>query len=457
LDLLREYLRFRCKTEQKENGDEMEVDEEDDDIDDVEDEEALLPQYQYSLNDEIWDNLSNIRSYSTLPIESKLEIIKILFQDAMSTNVMINLTNQRIEKYQEIKYDIKAIDDEYSNMIKEEKSKLRKIRNELTDKKRILNPKKGKKKKKMSAVSSSSSASSSTATSKSPSNSPNKENNSAKSNSGSLETTKPSKRITSRQQELLRKKKEKQQQELKQQEEKQMIRKLKEKEKLKQEVEKLDNSLKHQRNLMNQKCASKELEIAHKKFELLRQCRLRVVELGSDRFYNKYFWSLYSDGRIFIFHPNSMYHQLNTDKNNSFSISKEIMSSNIKKNDMKCCNEWESMMNDENGNGFCWSFVSTSTEFYNLLNILDERGIRESELLLTLNALKNDIIRSMRMIGNDNYKDPMIVDDDESISEEVPKQLRRSKRATKNSTTTDNHIQSSNKGFLSYRNRIKRK
>merc|ERR1712228_669753 len=109
---------------------------------------ALLPQYQYSLNDEIWDNLSNIRSYSTLPIESKLEIIKILFQDAMSTNVMINLTNERIEKYQEIKYDIKAIDDEYSNMIKEEKSKLRKIRNELTDKKRILNPKKGKKKKK---------------------------------------------------------------------------------------------------------------------------------------------------------------------------------------------------------------------------------------------------------------------------------------------------------------------
>jgi len=445
LDVFREYLHFRCNPNEFEM-EQMEIDQDEDSdllLNDNE-EQPILPKYEYSLNDEIWDKLNNIRSYITLPIEYKLEILGILFKDAMSTKIVQNWMNERIQKYQDIKNDIKLLDDEHSNMVKEEKNKMKKIRNEISQKKRILNPKK--------SGSSNSASSSSSSSSRSNSSSPNKENNATKSNSNSLDAINGEKKTaTSRQQILRKKKEEKEKEKVLENEERQKLA-------LKRDIEKLDKSLKAVRNLFDEKCRLKEIEITYKKFKMLRKCRTYLMELGSDRFHNKYFWSLYSDGRIFIFHSNPIYHQLMKNKNES--ITKQIMKS--KKDEIKMYNKWEEMADDEKSNTFCWSFISSSTEFYELLNVLDVRGVRESQLLLTLNALKNDIIRTMRMIGNDDYKEPIMamdVDENEKTEDIAPKQLRRSTRAKKGSISNENnqYIQSANKDFTSYRNKIKRK
>ena len=549
---MREYLRFRCssqtqKEEQKIDGEEnMDIDDKDEqqeevDIDmktedlldneqDKEEEEEevepLLPEYDYSLSDEIWDKLNNIRSYVTLPIESKLDILKILFQDVMSTNIMIELTTQRIEQYPTIKQEIKLLDDEYSAMVKQEKHKLREQRNELMNKKRILNPKKSKSTTKTKsngdkAGSSSSGSSSSRASSvsttittaqssssKSSSNSPNKENNGSKANSRSssqgLTERNPAKiqeiqpRVSSRREAMLRKKEEKER-ELKQREEeylrekdlkqKQALKRQMEKQKqaLKLEIERMNNEFKNAQNLMNDRLRMKELEITYKKYDLGLKYKTYLTELGEDRFHNKYFWNNYSDGRIFVYHSNLIYHQLinvdqnkNKNKNNNDNIAeikdclitKAIMKMN--KNEMKCYNDWE-MVKEEERNEFCWSFISNTTHFYQLLNILDERGARENELLLMLNALKKDIVASMKMMGNDNYSENMmnidetINDNDDKSStttEDAP--LRRSTRARKSSRSTRNksiyisnvippYKQFANKGFLAYKNMMKRK
>eukprot|EP01084_Bolivina_argentea_P049653 91317_1 len=144
----------------------------------------------------------------------------------------------------------------------------------------------------------------------------------------------------------------------------------------------------------------------------------------------------------------------------------------LKHDNIKCYNEWEIINdsnnnnNNENENKFCWSYISTSTQLYELLNVLDGRGVRENELLLTLNALKKDIIMGMKMVGNDDYKcnEEMSVDVNENNNEndaEPVRQLRRSKRAIKggNNNKQDimEHIQAGNKGFLSYKNKMKRK
>merc|ERR1712228_552816 len=191
------------------------------------------------------------------------------------------------------------------------------------------------------------------------------------------------KRPTSRQQTLL-----------KQQEEK-------EKNSLIEEIEKLDLSLKESRNVFDEKCRVKKMENAYKKFKLLKESRTYLMELGMDRMRNKYYWSLYGDGRIFIMHSNTVYHQIDRYKDEKFSICKELMMRTDKES--KCCNEWEEWNENENENEFCWSFVSKSSDFYTLLSILDKRGIRESELLLCLNALKSDIIKSMACVQNDEF------------------------------------------------------
>eukprot|EP00486_Rosalina_sp_Unknown_P010469 CAMPEP_0201592156 /NCGR_PEP_ID=MMETSP0190_2-20130828/190123_1 /ASSEMBLY_ACC=CAM_ASM_000263 /TAXON_ID=37353 /ORGANISM="Rosalina sp." /LENGTH=1157 /DNA_ID=CAMNT_0048050791 /DNA_START=48 /DNA_END=3521 /DNA_ORIENTATION=- len=559
LDLLREYLRFRCsskeeKEEIKDDTDKdeqeiMDIDEKDeeedvdhdmntddlmnDEEDDEEEQEPLLPEYEYALNDEIWDRLNNIRSYVTLPIESKLEILKILFQDAMSTNVLSEIMTERIEKYPDYKQTSKELDDEYNVMVKEEKLKLREIRSELITKKRILNPKrsKSKKTKKPTAASSSSSNSASVSLaasgagsnsnssasassgsgSKSNSNSPNKENNGSRANSRSdsdgdavlkeasntnttqQTATATAPRITSRQQIMLAKKEQKER-EIREREEafmkereykQQQASKRKEqqeKEALKQEIQTMSDNVKNATNLMNERIKQKQAEIMKKKYELSLECRTYLHELGADRFNNRYFWNNYSDGRIFIYHSNGVYHN-KQNKDKDCLITKEILKISQSQNEMKCGNEWE-MITDDNGNQFCWSFISTTTKFYELLNVLDSRGLRESELLLMLNALKSDIVASMKMIGNDDYKEikeSMDLDGNDgddnhnrsqsetsSNTEDAP--LRRSNRRkstrTRKSTRSTNNAyrtieppykQFANKGFLSYKNMVKRK
>eukprot|EP01084_Bolivina_argentea_P049656 91321_1 len=118
-------------------------------------------------------------------------------------------------------------------------------------------------------------------------------------------------------------------------------------------------------------------------------------------------------------------------------------------------NEWEIINENENENEYCWSYISTSTELNQLLNVLDLRGVRENELYLMINALKNDIVMSMKMVGNDDYKisvngsEEMSVDVNENNEE--PKQLRRSKRATKGvNSNNNNNNENENKFCWSY-------
>jgi len=264
--------------------------------------------------------------------------------------------------------------------------------------------------------------------SKSSSNSPNKENKASKSNSIDSNI----KRSTSRQQTLLKQKEEK------------------DKNLLIEEIEKLDLSLKESRNLFDEKCRVKKIRKYVQKFKLLKESRTYLMELGMDRMRNKYYWSLYGDGRIFIMHSNTLYHQIDRYKDEKFSICKELILRTEKEN--KCCNEWEELIENENKNEFCWSFISKSSDFYTLLSILDKRGIRESELLLCLNALKSDIIKSMEWVGNDDYKQNENHNID--IEEDAPKKLRRSKRKN-NTVEYDEFIQSTKQDFTSYRNKLK--
>ena len=342
LDLLRKYLQNRCD------------------------------EGEHSLDDVVWHKLSNLRRYASLSIDQKLQILDILFLDAMSTQIVSDFMAERIGKYQANRAELKRLDDECANALKKEKKKLKALRSELMDKKRRLNPKKCK---------------------KSRSNSPNKENR---------------ERATSRQQSLAK------------------LREEKEKKLQLAEIEKFENLLKESRTAFDEKCRERKVENAHKKWKILRESRTCLMELGMDRMRNKYFWSKYGDGRIFVFHSNSIFHQVDRYKDEKLSICKEAM--------LKRGSEGD----------FCWSFVSKSSDFYALLSILDERKVGESELLLNLNALKNDIVRSMALVQND---DCLVEDDD-------PSKLRRSKRAAQRN---EDFVQSARMDFTSYRNKLKRK
>jgi len=295
------------------------------------------------------------------------------------------------------------LDDSFATMIKCEKNKLKLLRSELNEKKRALVPARtGKSKSK-----SSSSASSKT-------QSPEKEN--SNSNSISIEVKRP----TSRQQVLLN-----------QQEEKEQSAKI-------LEIEKLDAKLKQNQLLFDNKRRMQKLENERKKWKILTESRTHLRELGMDRYYNKYFWNLYGDGRIFVLHPN-----------------KEWQSVNGSEQAYKYANPWEIWMDDV---FCCWSFVTKTSDFYALLQILDERGLRENELLLRLNALKDEIVRSMACIDNDDAIESMDVDKEEDAP---PQQLRRSKRATRNNAMDQANVcefvQSNKKDFSSYRNKLKKK
>eukprot|EP01084_Bolivina_argentea_P281998 482611_1 len=420
LEILRNYLQFRCNSS----------DDEDDAL--LHD---ILPVNTAVISDAIWDRLCNIRQYLTLGIEAQLEIVKVLFEDVQQTQVLRQMMNDRITRYQETKQVMKGIEDEHTRTVKEEKAKLRAIRSEFLNKKKLLKVKK-------TATSTSASSSASSSASKATSTSPNKENNGTKANSKSVSTA--AVKGTSRQQEMARQKEEKEKEELLMMEEK-------EREDLKRDVVKLDHKYQNARDLMSVMLKEKEGKMMYRKYELWKECRTQLMELGSDRFNNKYFWNAWSDGRIFVLHANGLYHE-----EGDASVTKRLIALNECEG-IKCYNEWEvtQMMkrDDAGANSFCWSYVSTSTQFYNLLMVLDERGTRESKLLLMLKALKNDIIQTMKVVGNDDYKEEEVKEAMDVDETEAPTQLRRSKRATKQ-ITNNTH---SNKGFLSYQNKIKRK
>merc|ERR1719273_1828192 len=112
---------------------------------------------------------------------------------------------------------------------------------------------------------------------------------------------------------------------------------------------------------LTKRAKPKKVENARKRYRILRESRTHFKELGMDRARNKFFWSPFSDGRVFIFHRS------------------------------------------RNEDEFCWSFVSKSSDFYLLLSVLDKRRICECELLQNLTALKEEIIRSMAMLKNDDF------------------------------------------------------
>ena len=334
LDVLREYLRHRCGRHidtdtAGDDADAMDVDVVDIDGNgqngDGDDDkmESLLPSFEYSLSDEIWDKLSSLRSYPALPIEDKLDILQILIDDAMSTTVMAQWTRCRVERYQTLKYDIKAMDEEYSAMVKEEKSMLRTFRTRWLEKRKEVYPKKeskrsqnGKKSKDGGSAASTPgpSAGGSVASSISPSQSPNKENKASRANSRSRSTSQkvaaeplqtaqplqsveeaPRRRSSSRREELLRKKREKEaerlrkEQEMAEEKERKRMEKIqrekeKEIESQRQEVQRLEEAYKAHRESMNERCRAKKEENIRNKEKLKAQCRTHIEALGSDRY-----------------------------------------------------------------------------------------------------------------------------------------------------------------------------
>jgi len=250
LDVLREYLRHRCDGKDSQDAEAMDVDadtvveEEEEQSQQIEKEEEedepLLPPFTYSLNENIWDKLSSVRSYPSLPIEDKLQILRILMRDAMTTTVMAQWTRQRIEQYQSVKQQIKEMDDEYTNMVKEEKSILRTFRTQWLEKRKKVYPKKDSKRSKSITAADAGSVNEtatpgsnavSETSSISPSHSPNrenKENNASRANSRSRSKEAvqaqplgeaPRRRSSSRREELQRKKREKEMERLRKQRE----------------------------------------------------------------------------------------------------------------------------------------------------------------------------------------------------------------------------------------------
>ena len=262
-----------------------------------------------------------------------------------------------------------------------------------------------------------------------------------------------------------------------------------------EEIKKMEKQLKGMRDKMNEKLRLKEYENIRQYWKHLQFCQTQLERLGSDRFYNEYYWNQYTDGRIFIYLTNFVenyskqqqgqeieekdgqdgqdgqdetvaFQSLgrntyitptcipeNTDerKGNESKIDEKDLIDKMAKCelmdvlDMKGCDPWiVSCMADENDmvgmkeeemkkNKFVpvWCYISSTKEFSQLLSLLDERGHRESKLLKKLNGLKDEIITSMRNEGNDNVT---VFDENASLQLYT---LRRSRRTKKNKSLNE--------------------
>jgi len=445
LDLLRAYLQLRCSQVKNDDDDDMDVEEKDDDDDDDDTSMAeakespvksLLPECEYSLHDEIWANLTQIRHFVTLGIEHKLDILRVLLTDALRSKIVSEWTQHRVDEYQRVKQQVKTLDDKQNEVVKREKQKLRQIRTQLLEKKKsVKTSKSGATTPGAGAAASSSSSSGSSSASGSKSNSvtnspPNKENNGSRGNSESVSECTLSTTTS-----------------------------------VKDEIEALKQQEKRVQSEQNEMLRQQELQLRYKKHALYAQCCTHLTELGTDRFHNKYFWTFYTDGRIFVYHANTRFHQV-TGTFDTRRMIEQTMHNNV-----KCCNEWEQIPMP---NEFCWSVIATTTQFYQLLACLDERGSREHELLRTLQALKSDIVQCMRLHGNDDFDEDTVststMSESTAATDELPstdsKQTgrRRSKRVLKKGgarTRTRNdvapYVQFAEKNYLSYKNYAKRK
>merc|ERR1719283_485867 len=108
---------------------------------------------------------------------------------------------------------------------------------------------------------------------------------------------------------------------------------------------------------MNERCQTRKEENVRNKQLLMYRCRTYLQALGSDRFHNQYFWSKFSDGRIYVLHSNALYHRLHReDEEQSLSVTMESMQKLLSGDGMKMVNEWENMIEkDEETEQFCWS------------------------------------------------------------------------------------------------------
>ena len=94
--------------------------------------------------------------------------------------------------------------------------------------------------------------------------------------------------------------------------------------------------------------------------------------------------------------------------------------------------------------------------------MLDERGQREGQLLLKLRAFEKDIVRWMKANGNDDYQAPL-----PPQTEEVEQEVAGVRRSTRNKRTAKGEgnqgmgmieqLQSGNKDFMSWKNKVKRR
>merc|ERR1740131_214049 len=304
---------------------------------DADEEDTLLPAFDYALEDTVWSSMSSLRTYPSLSVAHKLDILDILLQDALSTTIVAKWAAKRIEASKNVRIEIKALEDEHAALLKADKHKLRTLRTEWLQRKKELFPKKDKKKSKSTpkkdtltspasgaasaSISMTNSAapnnpdtpgassvtSASSSRSRSASSSPNKENNPSKSNSNSDQETAKAKaqqgrtRAASRQKEIQRRRQEKEEARLKQQTQHTV-------DKARREVDKLERAFKQQREAMTLRSDAKELELVRQRLKLRAQCRTQLEPLGEDRWRNRYFWSQHSDGRVFVLHAHGVFH-----------------------------------------------------------------------------------------------------------------------------------------------------
>jgi len=236
-----------------------------------------------------------------------------------------------------------------------------------------------------------------------------------------------------------------------------------------EEVQRLEEAYKTQRELMNQRCTEKKEEKIRNKLRLLVQCRTHLEALGSDRFHNQYFWSKFSDGRIYILHSDTLYHRMQReDEEQPLSVTMESMQKLLSGDGMKMGNEWENMIGkEEEREHFCWSMISTTSQLHKCMDMLDERGVREKKLVFRLRALKKDIVQWMKWNGNDDYveadKMEMDDDDDDESTDDGSRGRRRSTRRRDTSGGKEGgmgyieQLQSSDKDFMSWKNKVKRR
>lgn len=166
-----------------------------------------------------------------------------------------------------------------------------------------------------------------------------------------------------------------------------------------------------------------------------------------------------------MLHSNGLFHDppaSSAEEDATHSVTVKVMKRLLDGDGMKMVSEWENLYQEE-ADQFCWSMIATTSQFRECIDMLDERGVREGRLLLKLRAMEKDIVKWMKVNGNDDWTPPDEMEVDEEDQTESGRAMRRSTRNKRGAGKKENdmgfieQLQSSNKDFTSWKNRVKRR